>query len=315
MRQTENRTGLVGPRGFTLVETLVVMVILSVVTMAAMSLIIPAKRSTAVQSDLSHVQGGMRFALDIISRDIRNAGFLVAIDDQRIEGNPENVQAGSAPDRASATADNPYIWQSEEIQIKIRSAIAGRMGYVPASGFMPSSADDQFRLTTPTQAKNFSSGQYVAFFNPLNGTIIDDDGNDAVDSNFYVSAVDSVTGVLTIKKSDTTTDPDKGALLPGADMPGYVLLRATDPTSTVKTIIYRRDAENNLFREVQGESTQAIAQGITGLSFIVSETQTGPHRVEVSLQGETIAASSNPNDPISSAKTRTMRVVVAPRNS
>ncbi|PLX90169.1 MAG: hypothetical protein C0614_01140 [Desulfuromonas sp.] len=308
-----NKRGL--PTGFTLVELLVVMVILSVIMMAAMSVIIPAKRSTVVQSDLSIVQGGMRLALEIISRDIRNGGFLVLVSDNRIVGNPESVAPGSpSPNRGSATVEAPYIWQSEELQIKIRSAVAGRMGYIPASGFMTATVD-QFQLTSAAQAQNFSPGNLVAFLNPLNGAIADDDGNDAVDNNFKVTAVDTATGILTIKRNDGTTDPVKANLLPGTDMPGYVLLRATDPTSTIKTVIYRRDADNNLIREVQGESIQTIAQGVTGLNFTVTENPSGPQRVEIILQGESVAATPNPDDVIGSAKTRTMRTVVAPRNS
>ncbi len=67
-------------RGMTLVELLLVMAILSVVTLALMSLYIPTYQSTIAQTQVSDVQDNLRLALKVMTRDILHAGFLVPED-------------------------------------------------------------------------------------------------------------------------------------------------------------------------------------------------------------------------------------------
>lgn len=72
-------TGKEREAGFTLVELLVVVAILGIVTMAVSNLYISNQRSSSTTEEVSDVQQNVRVALDFLSRDIRNAGFLLPV--------------------------------------------------------------------------------------------------------------------------------------------------------------------------------------------------------------------------------------------
>src|SRR5262249_18145671 len=64
-----------GPRGFTLVEMMITLVVLAVVMIIMMTVMYAAQRSkTATANRIESAQAG-RIALDMISRDLRSAGY------------------------------------------------------------------------------------------------------------------------------------------------------------------------------------------------------------------------------------------------
>ncbi len=67
--------GWSGQHGFTLVELLLAMVVGLVVTAGLTQVFTGARQSYRLQEELSRLQENGRFALDILSRDIRMAGF------------------------------------------------------------------------------------------------------------------------------------------------------------------------------------------------------------------------------------------------
>lgn len=64
-------------RGFSLVEVLVVAALMGIVTMAIMGLYIGSQQSAYTQDEVVELQQNLRIAIDQMSRDIRNAGFMV----------------------------------------------------------------------------------------------------------------------------------------------------------------------------------------------------------------------------------------------
>jgi len=65
-------------KGFTLIELLMVAVMLGLVMMAVYSIFTTSKRSANTQDDVVEVQQNLRIAMDNITRDIRNAGFMIS---------------------------------------------------------------------------------------------------------------------------------------------------------------------------------------------------------------------------------------------
>ena len=66
-------------KGFSLVETLVVVVVLGVVTTALYSLYLTHMRNAYAQDEVVEVQQNLRIALDSITKDLKMAGILVPI--------------------------------------------------------------------------------------------------------------------------------------------------------------------------------------------------------------------------------------------
>jgi type IV pilus assembly protein PilW len=64
-----------GQRGFTLIELLVASALASLVGMAAYTIFSNSSRSTVAQEDVTEAQQNVRVAMDVLSRDIRGAGF------------------------------------------------------------------------------------------------------------------------------------------------------------------------------------------------------------------------------------------------
>jgi prepilin-type N-terminal cleavage/methylation domain-containing protein len=73
-------------KGFSLVETLVVVVVLGVITTALYSLYLTHMRNAYAQDEVVEVQQNLRIALDSITKDLKMAGILVPIGTNPISG-------------------------------------------------------------------------------------------------------------------------------------------------------------------------------------------------------------------------------------
>ena len=137
-------------RGFSLVEVLMIMVIMSLVMTAVFSLFISTHKSTVVQNRVGDVQENLRLALRVMTRDLLNAGFMV-IDD------PITFPVGP-PSPATANA--------ADFTIRTR-IVGGGFGRVVADG------TGALTLGSAAMAGNFKAGSKVCFYEPLQTNALD----------------------------------------------------------------------------------------------------------------------------------------------
>lgn len=86
-------------RGLTLIEIMIALVIGSVLIAGAGKIFISSKRNIAVQLNLQQIQENARYALDLISRDLRRAGYFGGLNSiTAIEGtSPPLEPTGKCP--------------------------------------------------------------------------------------------------------------------------------------------------------------------------------------------------------------------------
>lgn len=294
-------------RGFTIVEMVIVMAILGVVVMAVMSLVIPTKRSSVVQSDLATVQGGMRVVMERITKDFRNAGFLIA-------GNP--VVGYPDPNPGTANPPDQRIIEfsptaGEELIINTRS-VSGIFGRVATA---PGGPGDSFTLIYPAQSTHFPVGSYAAVIEPVSGLPVFFSSS-RIPAGIYQVRTPDIAG--TVKLGTTNGMDDLNADEVGVfteRAAGLVLVRApsTDPADLNREIRYW--LENGVLkRQIDNGNTQSLTLegSISDLKFIIEEDADGDvHKVSIELEGQSVEAGK---DIVGSAKSRRMRAVVSLRN-
>jgi len=291
-----DKSGLSDKRGFSLVEMLVVLLIMSVIMVATTSLFVTAKRSTTVQSDLVTVQGSMRVVLERMAKDFRNAGFLFA--GNPVTGYTDNAGVNDETVTVDASA------QPLTINTRAVSGIFGRVAAVPTTTTAGSATTaNAFSLVYPEQSRHFPAGAYAAVVEPVSGVPIGD--------VYYVMS--SSSGL--VKLGDKTSHNELASVGAFTGAPaGLVLLRA--PTVNLadldRTITYSLD-DNTLVRQVDGGAEQYLANGINDLTFTVEEDGDGDVRkVLIQMTGETVEASKN--NVVGTAKTKQMSITVSLRN-
>ncbi|MBW2452844.1 MAG: prepilin-type N-terminal cleavage/methylation domain-containing protein [Deltaproteobacteria bacterium] len=279
-------------RGFTLVEVIIVMLILSVVMMAAMSLFIPAKRASVVQTNLADVQANLRLALDVMTQDFRTAGFLTAND----------AVAGYTMPSPSATVSNP----ENTLTINTR-AVSGRYGRIQTP---PELVTDPFVLEDEKQVDAFRVGNYAAVVQPVEGNVI----NNKI---YKISGKDRSTKTVYLVNTDGSPLSDAERQSFQGTITGNILLAA--PNDTVadlnRTIDYSL-SDGVLVRRIDAgkahEQTQFLARNISAVQFLVEEDpDQDAFKVTIEIEGQTEAVGQ---DAISAEKTRQMRIVVSLRN-
>lgn len=276
-------------RGFTLVEVIIVMAILSIVMMAVMSLILPMQRSAVVQSQVVDVQGNLRVALEGMAKDFRNAGFITP-------GDPVDAVVGP----------------TNAITIRTR---AGRIGIVSPAG-IPAAPTGNFTLSDVEQGSSFPPGTFVGIFSPLapnsylNGQTYKVDSQNAGDKKL-ITLIKSTGNPLLAADIDAFLAVGQPLMLLPIPNAGYL---AAD---TIRTITYEFDGANKVLkRSVAGSGTQYLARGVDGTfdrkTTTMADGSTAINRVIVNMTGETNQVGAN--DAIGSAKTKTIRTVFTLRN-
>jgi prepilin-type N-terminal cleavage/methylation domain-containing protein len=278
-------------RGMTLVELLLVMVILSVVMMAVMSLYIPIQQSTVAQTQVSDVQSNLRLALKTMSRDLLLAGFLVP-------NNPVIFEASATP----TTAVNP-----DPIDFTIRTRIVG-------NDFARTDADVVTTLSTVVvssadMADSFPDGSLVRLFEPVSANEIN---QDTVAENQRVYRVDSTTKNLVNDTATFSISTPYGSLSPSDIVGETVIVKVKDNAQPgTQTIRYRLNG-GALERIVNG-SVQILARNVDAASsgFVYGTSNGRVNRVDITLTGKTKALKNN---AVSGEKTRAIRTTVKLRN-
>lgn len=85
-------------RGLTLIEIMIALAIGSILVAAAGKILISSKRNVEAQLSLQHIQESARYALDLIGRDLRRAGYFAGLHVASIEGTSAPLEAdGKCP--------------------------------------------------------------------------------------------------------------------------------------------------------------------------------------------------------------------------
>lgn len=79
MRTSGRIRGLGNSRGFTLIELMIAMGILGFILAGVFSVFVINKRSYESQNLITDAQQNARFALDLLSRDVRSAGYMIGL--------------------------------------------------------------------------------------------------------------------------------------------------------------------------------------------------------------------------------------------
>ena len=270
-------------RGMTLVELLLVMAILSIVTLALMSLYIPTYQSTVAQTQVSDVQDNLRLALKVMTRDILHAGFLVPVDP---------------------------VTSNDASGFTIRTRIVGN-DFARVTGTANLTGKIRITVADPDMVDNFQVGSRVRLFEPINANevteqpvvagITDDERTYPVDAK----------GTNTID-IDTTNNPS----LDAADiLPETVMLVVRDQNQPpLQTIQYRLN--NDSLELIVNGNLQALARNVymnpTNSRFDYGLNTVGRLvRIDIQLAGKTVALK---NDAISGEKIRSVETSVKMRN-
>ena len=270
-------------RGMTLVELLLVMAILSIVTLALMSLYIPTYQSTVAQTQVSDVQDNLRLALKVMTRDILHAGFLVPVDP---------------------------ITSNDESGFTIRTRIVGN-DFARVTGTANDTGKIRITVADADMVDNFRVGSRVRLFSPINANEVTEQpvvaGITDDERAYPVVDTDPSNSYVFI---GTTSNPS----LDAADiLPETVMLVVRDQNQPpLQTIQYRLN-NDSLERIVNG-NLQALARNIdmANSSFDYWPDTGDPiKRIDIILAGKTIGLK---DDAISREKIRSLETSVKMRN-
>ena len=268
-------------RGMTLVELLLVMAILSVVTLALMSLYIPTYQSTAAQTQVSDVQDNLRLALKVMTRDILHAGFLVPTDP---------------------------ITSEDATGFTIRTRIVGN-DFARVTDAVPSGTNILLTVAIPEMTNNFQVGSRVRLFEPINANEVNEQpvmpGVTDDDRVYTVAVVNNSTIEINTSSNSTLAAEDI--------LPETVMLVVRDQNQPpLQTIRYQLN-NDSLERIVNG-NLQALARNIDMASSLFEywPTTGEPYkRIDITLAGRTVALK---DDAISGEKIRSVETSVKMRN-
>jgi prepilin-type N-terminal cleavage/methylation domain-containing protein len=277
--------GLCGNSGMTLVELLLVMVILSVVIMAVMSLYVPTHQSTIAQTRVADVQSNLRLAANRMTQDLLIAGFLVPT-------NPVIFEASATP----TTAENP---DDDDFTIRTRAV---SNAFARVSSTSSASGNIRITVTNPDMVALFPVGSKVRLFEPITANEVK--ATTGTDAARVYSVTATGSGTIDIAPGTVLTSP--------SDIPAEtVVLKVKDSSQPpVQTIRYRL-ASGALVREVNG-SVQFLARNMDSVNFNYDFTVEGRvRRVDIVLTGATEALK---NDALSGAKSRQVATSVSLRN-
>lgn len=285
--------------GFTLVEALIVMGIMSIVMLAVMSFYVPAHRSTITQTQVADVQSNLRLAMDRMTKDILMAGFLI-----------ENPEA------------TPAIVPNGATSFTIQTRMVGH-GFARVQSNAPAGTPltiANAQMTEPFLGDaDASKASKVRLFDPLTAREIDpygEDGSTAPSANSHARLYN----VADVAGDEITL---AGAPTVPAETVVILAVPVGNPNPgppPLQTIVYRHEKnatypDGVLLRIINGTQTQLLARGLDDVNFVYHEVDGRIRRIDITLTGQTRALNpAQPNDLISGAKTRSLQSSVKLRN-
>lgn len=284
-------------RGMTLVELMAVMVILSVVVMAVMSLYIPAHQSTVAQTQVSDVQSNLRLALKTMTKDLLAAGFIV-----------QNIPI-AFPDVAYGTENlnTPGTENSSDFIIRTRSV---GPGFARVSGITSVAVGvATLEVVSSEMLSTLPVGSKVRLFKPGSFSEVVEDPSSASDPE-RVYTVSSSSGTTIVLDVSANSGLEAGDIEKEA-----VIVRVKDssqpPLQTIR--YYMKDGA--LIRNVNDGYEQMLARNLDAVEFkyFPSSPPGGRYNyVTLKLIGKTKGLK---NDAISGEKTRALEASVKLRNT
>ena len=286
--------------GFTLVELIVVMAIMSIVMMAVMSLLIPAVRSTSVQTKVSDVQSNLRLAMNRMTKDLILAGLLVK---------PGYTSGGAA---TGAIFWEPVGSPNPATDLTIRTRTVGDA----FARIISNSNTGKLGLSDVDMLAAFPVGTSLRLFDGMRAmefASLDVAGYDEESSSAFV---------YTVTANDSTSSTIDGVVCPAnltisQNFPSGVLreavaLKIRDNTQPpMQTIRYR--VNNGALERIVNGSTQHLARNVASVLFEYQNSATGAvKRVDITLTGQPVGLAGGGAE--SSTKNRSLYTSVALRN-
>ncbi len=299
---TRAQSGCARQSGFTLVEMIMVMAIMSIVMMAVMSLLIPAVRSTSVQTEVSDVQSNLRLAMNRMTKDLVLAGFLV---------NP-GYTTGGAPGAIYWQGD---VTPKDTDDLTIRTRIVGnsfariiandntgKLGLSDVDMLAAFPVGTSLRIfdgMSAMEAEAFGVGGY----NEDNASSYDDYVHTVTVNNSSSSNIDGV-----VCPASLTVTP-----IPPGLLRETVILKIKDDTQPPMQTIRYRVNNGTLERIINGTTTQLLARNVASVLFDYEDSATGAvKRVDITLTGQPVGLAGGGAE--SSTKNRSLHTSVALRN-
>lgn len=291
-------------RGMTLVELLVVMVILSVVMMAVISLYVPLQQSTVAQTQVSDVNANLRLALNTMTRDLLTAGFL--------EPRFPVVFPDASPNFTDETLTDRGTYDPANPDFIIRTRAVGS-GFARVAEEPTGTNDSAFpiKVADPSMVLNFPVDSRFRVFGAMNGTeLIGAIKGTVTSANrvFKVVSYNSTTIVANLSDASLTSaelDDLKEVMLEA------VMIRVRDDGQPpLQTIRYRLN--NGALERIVNGNTQYLARNLDAASFGFEDNEHDRvNLVDIKLTGKTRALK---DDAISGEKTREVATSVRLRN-
>jgi prepilin-type N-terminal cleavage/methylation domain-containing protein len=302
---------LIGHKGFSLIELLIVIGMLTVVMIAVYSLYDTHSKSAYVQEEVVDVQQNLRIAMDSISRDIRMAGMLIPLASTPVgnAGNDAGVNAGSgATDTITLNA----------------ASTTGQYGRIDNATPVIGATPMTFTLDTVDAVSTFNLGNNVRIISPPDRL----EPAGTTGAEFQVQAMDLAPLVRTIQVTWASGDNPTGKTFNRGDMLAVALSNSPRP-NTIGYFVTSGGptCPANLFCLARATNvgtgvadTQVIATNITNLQFRYildtnAETDAPANlsqirAVRVTITGQTVATRVQSGGP----KTKQITSVVKLRN-
>ena len=295
-------------RGFTMIEVIVVMAILSIIMMAIMSTIIPTRHSMSMQSQVTDVQSNLHLAMNVINKDLLSAGFLVTPFFDPPTNDPDCPDYWKGDNSADNMEPGPIFWQGNDIteavdDLTIRTRITGNAFAVVEF----QNPDNSLQLTHADMRDNFCNGNTtktatVRAFNPV--TMAD---LDCAAGNYSCEMDPTI-----VAASLYTVDCDSGKITINRNVsPSTVIVGTRADALPLQTIRYR--VNNGVLERIVNGNVQNLARGVTSINFAYGRSSSGTvNQVDVTLTG--VIAAMKAGDAQLGEKTRTLTTTVNLRN-
>jgi type IV pilus assembly protein PilW len=153
--------------GVTLIELMAAVVVTAIVAAAAMTILVTSNKATQVNEQVADVQQNVRLAMDLISQDIKLAGFNMTSAVGACTVGPVNLPAPIVPgDNAPAGADAG----PDTVRLVVPSMVAGAGGGTPVLSALATGVSNVISLSSADISAMVTSGLVVGSVVSLGGS-------------------------------------------------------------------------------------------------------------------------------------------------